>query len=100
MPLLTLASDEARRIVCEDHGDWDLVPGTEKITGNSRWSIEKVGVFKHGLTGKHYRFDWSVGATEMQDDQRPFEYQKEVVVTEVSLQEVTRQEWLPVKDEQ
>jgi hypothetical protein len=98
MSTLTLSADEARRIVYEDHEDWDLVPGTEKITGNSRWSLEKIGVFKHGLTGKHYRFGWSVPATEIQEEQ-PFEYEKEVVVLEVSLQEVTRQEWLPVKDE-
>lgn len=99
MAHITLGAKDARNIVCEDHEDWDLVPNTEQLTNHSRWSVGKTAVFIQKSTNKCYRFDWSVGATESQDEQ-PYEYEKEVVVTEVSLQSVTREEWLPVKDEQ
>lgn len=52
----------------------------ETIVDTSRWSIEYEAIVQH--EGKHYRVFYSRGATEYQDEQ-PFEYDKEVELTEV-----------------
>lgn len=52
----------------------------DKIVSTSRWSIKNNLVFEY--QGKLYSADYSVGATEMQDEQ-PWEYVNEVECIEV-----------------
>jgi hypothetical protein len=79
---MILTSEEARNVVYEDHEDWELVPGTESIISHSRWRVGYTGVFQHKPAGKFYRFNWSVGATECQD-QQAYEYVEEYKPVEV-----------------
>lgn len=51
-----------------------------QICGTSRWTINFELVFSH--EGKFYRTYYSKGSTEYQDE-RPWEYEKEVKCTEV-----------------
>jgi hypothetical protein len=59
-------------------------PNTKIIENNivdtTRWSIIHELVFS--IEGKYYKTDYSEGATECQDE-RPWEYDKEVECTEV-----------------
>ncbi len=48
----------------------------DEITGNSRWSIQHELIFT--FDGKLYRTNYSVGATEMQDE-GPFEYAPDLI---------------------
>lgn len=93
---MKLTAEQARDVVYEDS---DLFggaePGTLKIVDNTRWSVIKEGVYKHKESGKYYRFSWSVGATEYQDEQ-PFEYDDFYEPQEVVLKEFIRYEWTPV----
>ncbi len=52
----------------------------DKIVDNTRWSIVHDLVFK--FEGKFYTTNYSRGATEQQDE-RPWEYEEEVVCQEV-----------------
>ena len=65
------------------------------ITGRSRWSIHYRLVFGHG--GKLYRTSYSIGATEMQDEQA-FEYRDEYECDEVEAYEKTVTAYRPVGD--
>lgn len=93
---MKLTAEEARWMVCDDHDDFEAIE--ENITDTSRWSIHYEGIFKHTPTGKYYSVDWSVGATEQQDE-RAFEYDTEVELTEVEQVEVTVTKWVTKKSE-
>jgi hypothetical protein len=93
---MKLTAEEARDIVFDCSDDWSTVQGTVEVTGKSRWSIYKEGVFLHKPSNKYYLFEWQVGATEMQDEQ-PYEYVDYVEPTEVVLQEVVVKQWVPVQ---
>ena len=67
----------------------------EEIVRHSRWRVHYRGVFAH--EGKHYMVNWSVGATEMQDE-APWEYQPQVTATEVEKRQVLMDKWVPVED--
>jgi len=94
MSKLILTPEEARRIVRDDHEDWNEVE--RQIVDSSRWSIHKDGIFLHIPTQKHYRFYWSVGATEIQCEE-PYEYDEKVEVFEVVEKEVLKKEWVEVE---
>jgi len=67
----------------------------EEITDISRWSIYYSLVFKY--EGKFYETDYSVGATEIQDES-PWQYAPdEIEVTEVEPYEKTVIDYRPVK---
>lgn len=66
----------------------------DEVTDNSRWSIYHTCVFENN--GKFYMAEYSVGATECQDE-RPWEYKDEVECTEVELKEVIVKKWIPVE---
>lgn len=83
--LFKTTPEEAREIVYSDHEDWEEV--TKEIEDTSRWSIFYTGVFKHKPSDKLFEVDWSVGATEMQDES-PFEYANEVSFYQVEPKEV------------
>ena len=93
---LMLMSEEARDIVWEDMEEWEQVE--DKITGHSRWSIHHDAIHKRLSDGKHFAFYYQVGATEQQDE-RPYEDQEEVVVSEVERRQVQKWEWREVEDE-
>jgi hypothetical protein len=63
--ILELEKEEARDILWGDHPDGKVIE--DKITGNSRWSIEHDIVIEY--KGKFYIGFYTVGATEQQDEQ-------------------------------
>lgn len=67
------------------------------ITDTTRWSILHTIVFE--FDGKFYRANYSVGATECQDE-RPWEYEDEIECIEVAKKQVLVEQWMPVKDEE
>ena len=77
---------KAQDIVYDYDPDWDTIRTV--IEDTSRWSIYKSGIFKHKPTNKLYQVSWSQGATEQQDES-PFEYDEEVVFTEVEQVQIT-----------
>jgi hypothetical protein len=70
---MKLTAEEARKVVYEDHDDFDLVGDSKHIIDHTRWSVIYEAVFFHVPSGEHYKFSWSKGATESQDEQ-PYEY--------------------------
>jgi len=93
---MKLKPDEAADVVYDGSDDWEPVKGTEAVIDTTRWSICKMAIFKHIPSGKHYLFEWSVGATESQDESAYEHDDEDIVPIEVSLQEVTEMKWMPV----
>lgn len=77
---MKLTGDEARKIVSGCHRDWKQIE--YELVDDSRWSLHYEAVFKHIPTEKYYQFEWSKELTEYQDE-KPFQYQKEVIPKEV-----------------
>jgi hypothetical protein len=79
-------------------GELDLPGGKNQvhteIVDHSRWSVRHSIVFTYN--GRHYSTTYSVGATEYQDE-RPWEHEDEVEVTEVQLVEKLVKVWEPVQ---
>lgn len=92
---MKLTPDEARDIIFDCHEDWLCVDGPT-TDGKSRWSVRYTGVWKHVPSGEHYRFDYSKGATEQQDEQ-PYQDVDEVIPTKVVATQVMVTQWLSVK---
>ncbi len=81
-------------MVYEGEGPLKIVDTT--VSGHSRWSVEHSVVFKDTRTGKFYRSYYSVGATEMQDEQA-YEYaENEVSCREVVSSKVETVVWIPI----
>ena len=90
--MLTFTPSDACKIVDQRHPDFKTVSST--VDDNSRWSLHKTDIFLHIPTGKHYLVNYSVGATEMQDE-APFEYHTgDVVFQEVVEKEVLVKQWV------
>ena len=87
---MELSKQDGRDVIYGDHPDWDTVE--ECVEDTSRWSIHHSGIFLHKPTSKHYSICWSVGATEMQDEQA-FEHSAPEPV-EVEAKEVITYEWV------
>ena len=83
---LNLSSEDALKIIYEYSTAYTLIEDT--ITGKNRWSIFHDVIFMDNFTGKFYKGNYSVGATEGQDES-PWEYKKEVSFTEVEPYNVT-----------
>lgn len=77
--ILKLSAEEAKEILSEDMENTEIV--SDKITDTSRWLIHYELIFRY-TDGKYYRTYYSVGATEQQDE-GPWEYEKEVECYEV-----------------
>lgn len=45
--------------------EWSVVECT--ILNQTRWSLLKRAIVRNDRTKKHYRIDYSIGSTEMQD---------------------------------
>lgn len=68
----------------------------DNIMDNSRWSIIHSLVFKDLDTGKFYASNYSIGATECQDES-PYQYEDDMIeCVEVTPVEVTVIEYKPV----
>lgn len=93
MPHIIVSEEEARNILYGEVEDSKVIQDT--IEGNSRWAIDHELIVQY--KGKYYKTWYSVGATECQD-QRPFEYEKEVKLIEVEQVEVTVKVWQNVED--
>lgn len=89
----TFSKDAMREILWGDYDGYDVV--LNEIYDTSRWSNHYTLVFKELATDKFYQTDYREGATEQQDE-RPFEYEDEVVCTEVAPVEVMKIEYQPV----
>ncbi len=93
---MKLTSEEGCMAVYGDNEDWTMLPETKELVEQSRWSIVYTAVFLHKPSGKHYRLDWSVGATEQQDEE-PFEHSvpdpQQVIQVPVD-----KMEWMPVEE--
>lgn len=65
----------------------------EELIDSSRWSLFYRIVFEDN--GKFYETNYSVGATECQDE-RPWEYKDDVECTEVEQRDVVVKKWVAV----
>jgi len=92
---MKLSPGEARRIVYEDHENWEKVKNSENIVDQTRWSTIYEAVFQHLETNKFYQFCWSSGSTEEQCE-APFEYDDEVIVNEVVEKEIIVKKWVKI----
>lgn len=68
----------------------------DTVVDTRRWSVVHEIIFEH--EGKHYQTDYSVGATEMQDE-RPWENEDEVECVEVRKVQKVVEVWEPVATE-
>jgi len=69
----------------------------DNITGTTRWSILHEMIFKYN--DKFYIVQYSIGATEMQEE-RPFEYSAdEIECPEVEQKEVKVKKWILLENE-
>ena len=91
---MKLSKEDAQSVIWDEHEDWAEVLGSREITETSRWSIHHTIVCKHKPTEKLYRFNYSVGATESQDE-CPFDNEDKVTPTKVVEKEVTIRVWEP-----
>ena len=66
----------------------------DMISGKSRWAIVHRLIFK--FEGKLYETSYQLGATEQQDE-GPWEYEKNVKCTEVEAYQRTVTDYRPVK---
>ena len=82
-----------RQLLLRKLGSKDEVENS--VIDTSRWSTHYEFIFKHD--GKVYRTYYKRGATEMQDEE-PWEYEDMVDCDEVKKVEVTKYEWVAVKD--
>ena len=91
MNTIVISVDEAREMVWGDSDLWRTIE--TKIVDTSRWSIINEGVFHNKALDKYFRASWSIGATECQDE-RPFEGETSVTLTEVVQKEVLVKQWV------
>lgn len=89
---MKITGEQAREIVWHGNPEWIPVGLTKRPTNHGRWSVSYEEVFEHKPSGKFYLFEWTIGATESQDES-PFEYTKEYEPIEVEKREVTREQW-------
>lgn len=77
---LELTPEDARLIIYDEHNDWKMI--NDEIYDTGRWSEFHESVYLYISSNKFYKFNWSVGLTEMQDE-RPYEYDNIVKPIEV-----------------
>lgn len=65
------------------HTEWSL--------GSRRWHEDMQGVFEY--EGKHYMIGWSMGLTENQENELPWEWDDVVECPEAEPHQVTTIEW-------
>ena len=91
---MKLTGVQAADVVYGDTDEWSIVePST--LIGHDRWSVGKTVVARHVETGRFYRFDYTVGATEMQDE-TPYQNDDEYEPVEVRKVEKVVTAWVVV----
>jgi hypothetical protein len=75
MTTRTFPPETLRAIVQDELADYPVV--SDEITGTGRWSVYHTAVFRDETDGTYWMTDYSVGATEYQD-QDPYEYDDSV----------------------
>jgi hypothetical protein len=78
---MEISKQEAQDLVFEGSGDTYEVLKTQ-LRDTSRWSTNKTVIFRRKADGVLFGADFSVGATEYQDEQ-PFQYEDPVKCYEV-----------------
>jgi hypothetical protein len=91
MATIKIPREELREYGLPDDGYEGVEVIEDNVVDNSRWSIYHELIFRWH-DGKTYRTDYSVGATEMQDES-PWEYSEEVECTEVHKVPKTVEVW-------
>lgn len=91
---MRLTAEDAREVVYDYHPDWKEV-SPRKLEDKSRWELNYSIVCLYVPSGKHYKFWYSVGATELQDRQA---YEDVAFVKPVEVKKVTKtiEVWEPV----
>jgi len=92
MPKRTFSKQQLRDILWKDDKTSDIV--LNKIEDTSRWDTHFRLVFRKD--GKLYETSYSKGSTELQDSQRPWEYEDEIECVEVEAYEKTVTDYRPV----
>jgi hypothetical protein len=77
---LKLTPKEGLSIVWEDTDEFKTIHN--KVVDTSRWSIHYEIIVERLSDNKYFKSNYSVGATEYQDE-RPYEYEKYAVFKEV-----------------
>lgn len=76
------------------YSDGPLILIEDTISDTSRWKIHHDVIFQDPTDGKYYQTTYSVGATEMQDE-RPFEFDEDMIVCEeVVKKQVVVEQWV------
>ena len=90
MPTKTFKKEVLRDLVYDGANYSGLEVVSDTLEGTTRWSIHYCLIFKDCAgDDKLYEVDYSIGATEQQDEE-PFEYaDDDVVCTEVEAYEAT-----------
>jgi len=65
-----------RDILWDNPDDYKTI--SDKMVDHSRWSVIHELIFQIVSTGKYYRTEYSVGATESQDE-RPWQYEDDEI---------------------
>lgn len=75
---MNLHTDEAEKIVFEEHESWVKVAGTEERIAEGKGYIACTAVFRDIESDKYYRIDWD----ELDDEWgcHPFEFQDPVAI--------------------
>ena len=73
-----------------------LTQVSNEIAETNRWSIIYDVVFRDNETGKHYASEYSVGATEQQDECAYEHEGDEITCIEVEEVEVTVKKWMGI----
>jgi hypothetical protein len=90
MPSKTFDKEELKLVIGEDSESLKLIE--DDITDTGRWTVHHKMIFEDVETGKFYLTNYSVGATEQQDEY-PFEYAPD----EISCVEVKPVEKIVIK---
>lgn len=90
----TFSPQLLRDILYEECDDYVIV--LNELKDKARWSLTYRFVFKGVLSGKCYETHYSRAATEQQDE-KPWEYEKEVTCIEVEPYEKTVTDYQPVQ---
>ena len=87
---MKLSKTEAEDIVYEEHEYWIKIE--EKIVGQSRWTTNYSGIFKHIPSERFFKVWYSRGSTEYQETD--LFCNDEVEFIEVELKEVLITQWV------
>lgn len=90
---MRLTQEQAQELVHCGLDGFDTIETT--LVGNGRWTLSYDLVVMHIESGKYYKVNYKVGATEKQDVE-PFEYDDYVDLIEVRPVEVVKIEYVPV----